>query len=1014
MERLPEVILRKVTLSNPALFYSSLTSPSNRRRIEAFKHQFQTLCHAMLSRPVRILIADEIGLGKTIQALAIARYLELQGEAKKILILVPKILREQWKQEIRRLGGKPVVITNGSEVERKLLRKATFNNAAEYFVVSIDLAKSQNHSEKFSAIDWDLLIVDEVHNVTYNTQRYNFLKSLIEKSKEDLNIVFLSATPHRGNPKDYIERLRLLDPTLTADWNALDSEKFYRRTHGVLVFRRTKKVVNDLEKREIFKKCDFNAVIVDITEEEKRFFEELDEVLFEMVKDVHMNSPVALLAVLLRKRAASSYESALKTINNIIKNQYSWASGEDVLEDQIKQIFGLGYDEMELEENSEIDDLINNIINSMIRKYSLTSGQINALKKILEIGRSIGDSKLKTLAEVLAYHLKRNEKVIVFTEFKDTLEYLRNNLPTLLEQEGIHLSEEKDISVLHGGMKSEEIEKQVEKFANNGKLLISTDVASEGLNLQVANILINYEIPWSPIKLEQRVGRIWRLNQTKETIAYTLLLNHEVDLQILESLYQKILNITDAVGTGPNVGKPVFGKRTLSGNFEYRLENVQDEETSDSPVSEFELMLSAIKRRNLDEQTKRIISTLKSLRMKIEEVVPLNTCNEIQEELNSVLLPDDMESEIVFEKLKKYISAFENSFIYDRNSIGSYLFKILTDRIHEPLLNEKCLKIAVKNESKEYRLFQVEVIDRGRKIYEYPVLIEIGGNVSPQLYRGTSLLEKLADVFSKEWFVIEWANPKEKMDIQTVKLIERSARDLQSIMDKHTDYDIKLNESLMKTDSLFRRLNTRSSEILRVEGLSDREFSVFKLLHPSILEILGLSLDSIELPPSDYEKWMERSFVPLEDILESERKAMEIVMDIEKKRLIEKYGESSDWKVEDVSLKEHYDIKVSEPEGEKYIEVKGHKPLWLSAELTAAEHRFANDNRDRYWIYIVSNLGGKKPVILKIFSPFDDEKRRIYLVHENKDIDITEIFGSTIKTKQRYVISLGQKIYRRR
>jgi hypothetical protein len=82
--------------------------------------------------------------------------------------------------------------------------------------------------------------------------------------------------------------------------------------------------------------------------------------------------------------------------------------------------------------------------------------------------------------------------------------------------------------------------------------------------------------------------------------------------------------------------------------------------------------------------------------------------------------------------------------------------------------------------------------------------------------------------------------------------------------------------------------------------------------------------------------------------------------------------------------------------------------------LTAAEHRFANDNRDRYWIYIVSNLGGKKPVILKIFSPFDDEKRRIYLVHENKDIDITEIFGSTIKTKQRYVISLGQKIYRRR
>lgn len=1008
MERLPEFILRRITLSNPALFYSSLTSPLSTRRIEAFKHQFQTLCHAMVSRPVRILIADEIGLGKTIQALAIARYLELRGEAKKILILVPKVLREQWKQEIRRVGGKPVVITSGNEVEGILLRRTTFDSNADYFVVSIDLAKSQNHAEKFSAIDWDLLIVDEVHNVTYNTQRYDFLKNLIEKSKEDLNIIFLSATPHRGNPKDYIERLRLLDSTLTADWNDLDSERFYKKTHGVLVFRRTKKIVNELEKKEIFKKCDFNAVIVDITEEERRFFEELDEVLFEMVKDVYMNSPVALLAVLLRKRAASSYESALKTINNIIKNQYSGSSDEDILEDQIKQIFGLGYDEMELEENSEIDDLISSIINSVVRKYRPDTGQINALKRILEIGKSIGrnDSKLKNLAEVLAYHLERNEKVIVFTEFKDTLEYLRNNLPPLLKQEhGIHLSEEEDISVIHGGMKSEEIENQVEKFSKDGKLLISTDVASEGLNLQVANILINYEIPWSPIKLEQRVGRIWRLNQTKETIAYTLLLNHEVDLQILESLYQKILNITDAVGSGPNVGKPVFGTRTLSGNFEYQLENVQDEENLDFPVSEFDLIFSAIKKKSLDEQTKRIINTLKSLRTRIEEVVPLNTCEEIQEELNSVLLPDDMGSEIVFEKLKKYISAFENSFI---DNIASYLHRILTNRIHELLLSEKCLKIFVKDESKEYRLFQVEIVDQGKKIYEYPVLIEIDGKGSARLYRGISILEKLADAFSKERFVIE-VNQKEKMDIQTGKLIEQSARNLRSIMNKHTSYDIELSESSMKTGSLFRELNTKSTEILRVEGVPDREFSVFKLLHPSILEILGLSPDSFELPSTDYERLMERSFVPLEDLLESERKAMEIVMDIERKRLVEKYGGTADWKVEDVSLKEHYDVKVSEPEGEKYIEVKGHKPLWLFAELTEAELRFAKDNQDKYWIYIVSNFGGEKPVILKIFNPFDDDRRKIYVVRGNEDIDVTEKLELTLEKKKRYIISFGRK-----
>ncbi|MBC7123485.1 MAG: DUF3883 domain-containing protein, partial [Pseudothermotoga sp.] len=233
--------------------------------------------------------------------------------------------------------------------------------------------------------------------------------------------------------------------------------------------------------------------------------------------------------------------------------------------------------------------------------------------------------------------------------------------------------------------------------------------------------------------------------------------------------------------------------------------------------------------------------------------------------------------------------------------------------------------------------------------------------------------------------------------------------DLQGIMNKHKDYDDKLNESFMKTGSLFRKLNTKSSEILRVEGLSDREFSVFKLLHPSILEILGLSPNSIELPSSDYERFTERSFVPIEDILECERKAMEIVMSIERKRLVEKYGESADWKVEDVSLKEHYDIKVSEPEGEKYIEVKGHKPLWLSAELTEAEAGFARKNQDRYWIYIVSNLGGREPIIFKIFSPFDEEKRKIYLVQKDKDIDISKILEPTTKIKHRHVLSLVRK-----
>ncbi|WP_367883178.1 DUF3883 domain-containing protein [Thermococcus peptonophilus] len=150
---------------------------------------------------------------------------------------------------------------------------------------------------------------------------------------------------------------------------------------------------------------------------------------------------------------------------------------------------------------------------------------------------------------------------------------------------------------------------------------------------------------------------------------------------------------------------------------------------------------------------------------------------------------------------------------------------------------------------------------------------------------------------------------------------------------------------------------------------------------------------------------MERNFVPLEDILRSEKKAMEIIIELEKRRLENQYGPDGEWKVEDVSLHEHYDIRVVEPSGEKYIEVKGHKPLLLNAEITPAEYEFAVRHKDQYWIYIVANLGGKKPVILKIFRPFESDTQ-IYAVIDGKDVDITGTVGIDVKTKVRRVLKV--------
>ncbi|WP_234394468.1 DEAD/DEAH box helicase [Thermococcus piezophilus] len=520
-EDIREAILRDVLLHSPALFYTALTAPG-RRGITPFKHQFQPLYHAMISRPVRILIADEIGLGKTVQALAIARYLQLRGEAERILVLVPKILREQWKQEIRRVGGLPTVIENGREVEGKL------RNTYGYTVVSIDLAKRSPHRERFLGVKWDLIIVDEVHNVTLGTQRYEFLRKLVGKGGRDLNLIFLSATPHRGDPKDYLARIALLDPTLTDQYQKLDKPSFYKRTRDTLVMRRTKKVVNELEGREVFKKCYFGAVVVEISDAERAFFNELDKVLFEMIKNAGKNSPEALLAVLVRKRASSSYEAAVRTISKIAESANSNERGKaERVDKYIKSLFGLGYDEIELEDFNELDDAVEKII----EEYSplLDRKQVESFRGLLELAGQIKDqdSKLQMVAEIATYHIKQGEKVIIFTEFKDTLNYIKRKLPKILADEyGVKL-ESHEISLLYGGMSSGEVEEQISRFEKYGKLLISTDVASEGLNLQIASVIINYEAPWSPIKLEQRVGRIWRLSQPRETTAYTLFLAAE-------------------------------------------------------------------------------------------------------------------------------------------------------------------------------------------------------------------------------------------------------------------------------------------------------------------------------------------------------------------------------------------------------------------------------------------------------------------------------------------------------
>ena len=182
--------------------------------------------------------------------------------------------------------------------------------------------------------------------------------------------------------------------------------------------------------------------------------------------------------------------------------------------------------------------------------------------------------------------------------------------------------------------------------------------------------------------------------------------------------------------------------------------------------------------------------------------------------------------------------------------------------------------------------------------------------------------------------------------------------------------------------------------------MGERRFNLLKYVPSKILDILNLNEDEVKIPNKSYLHVLERNFLPLDEIIETEKRAMEIVMELERQRGAEI--------VEDVSLERHYDILVKTGDEEKYIEVKGHKPFILRAELTEAEYRFAikPENKEKYWIYIVANIGMNKPIIVKIHCPFDEKCSEIWVVNGDKDINITEYSKLSIKSSIRKVLSV--------
>ena len=979
-------------------FFILRHSSSSEEVVYPYAHQLELLAYLFPRRPIRVLIADEIGLGKTIEAIMLIKYLQEMGLANRVLILVPRILIDQWKNELKRFGFYDDIF----QIEKDTLQKLNQKNELSQgiYISSIDLAKREKYKDYITKNKWDVIVIDEAHRVgklgNRETQRYE-LASELTKNLET-NVILLSATPHRGKPEDYIERLRLIDPYLRDKEEIIKNEsKFYRMINRCLVFRRTKLDVNNIyEKRQIFTNCTFKARVVKASQDEIEFHKKLVEFLHNVLAKYHNKkgdngSAIGLLLVLIAKRASSSPKSALITLERILnkrnRNNQSISSNNSDVEKIIETILGSGdlaeYDDDVLgSKKMELSD----IIDEHVKKYSdelLDEQDINDLKELYNIARRINgktDSRLEAVKKIVKDHLKKGDKVVIFTEFKDTAKYIFEELKKDKDIEcgnkiALITSEEIVPPEVIGNKTNSSIE-DVKKWLSEGKIkvLVSTDVASEGLNLQYANIIIHYEPSWSPIKIVQRIGRVWRLGQKKDVISYTVLLGVESDLRVLEILYGKLLSWYLA-GVESKV---IVGENIESDEEPINIDLLKNESNSSEDLlvlnlgkgkrfSEYEAWLNFIERgkEGLEDYVTSILNTLKSLK---EQAKMFNNEGEGEKSY----------------KINKFLSAILKD-LYGSNADNALMnILYLVANLKGAKVETKDNKIFVENLCEAYK-------NNISTIYKCICsMLKCNDENSPQtplVLRATGLDETIDELaiyrvklkiderpYYSEVVGVKWKGSNYET-IRGVDLLENLKNALNNVIDVADDIqdNNKREKEVGKISDVVK--DTVIKELLNpfISYIKNNEFhekhnewrphDITRIPNPDI-EYLGRIIFLKQRESTEKPKQITEAPPPIA-IEEVERIAMEYA---------KKYEIEHGRKPDDVSKYKHYDIESRDPKTNevlRYIEVKGKADNDIQVELTETEYEYARKLGKKYWLYIVYNIS-TKPEIKTIQDPINN------------------------------------------
>ena len=514
-------------------------------------HQIWALSRAIAGDRVRYLLADEVGLGKTIEAGLILRELKLRGLVKRVLVIAPKGLVTQWVAEMRTHFNEDfrLLIPSDFLAYRRIAREDNIWQSHPQVVCPMDSVKpmesrrgwsakqvaeyNQERFEDLVSAGWDMVIVDEAHRLGGSTDQVARFKLGQGLSEAAPYFLLLSATPHQGKTDAFHRLLSLIDAQAFPDVGSVTRDRVQP-----YVIRTEKRRAITAEGKPLFKPRKTELVPVswgEAHQDQRLLYEAVTEYVREGYNQAmrEKRSYIGFLMILMQRLVVSSTSAIRTTLERRL----------EVLEAPQEQLtlFPMYSDDdwADLDGQEQIETLLTTRLKALKNERAEVKLLLEAATRCEQAGP---DAKAEALLDWL-YRLQADEgdpelKVLVFTEFVPTQQMLQQ----FLTERGF------PVVCLNGSMDMDERKKVQDAFAEDARILISTDAGGEGLNLQFCHVVINYDIPWNPMRLEQRIGRVDRIGQTHVVRAVNFVFEDSVEHRVREVLEEKLAVIFEEFG----------------------------------------------------------------------------------------------------------------------------------------------------------------------------------------------------------------------------------------------------------------------------------------------------------------------------------------------------------------------------------------------------------------------------------------------------------------------------------